>query len=233
MTPQRARAVHLAVAGVTWFALVLQLVLVFTGEAILVEEDPPGLAARIYRYFAYFTIQSNLLVAITSTALTRRPWLGTLGWRTARVAGLVGITVTGLVHFFLLRPLLELDGANWAVDKLLHMVVPVLAIAAWAWAGPRPGITARAVAYALVWPVVWLLWTLVVGQVDGWVPYPFLNAAANGWGSVAVAGAGITVLFLLLFAAYAWLDRRLAPAPGSTAPLGSEEWNSDTSATAD
>jgi hypothetical protein len=169
--------------------------------------------ARVYRFFAYFTIQSNLLVAVVSTVLARDPALDRSGWRVARVAGLVGITVTGLVHFFLLRPLLDLDGADWVADKLLHMVVPVIALAAWAWCGPRPRVVAREMAYALCWPVAWLVWTLVVAELDGWVPYPFLDAGEEGWGSVAVVSVGITVLLLLLFALFAWLDRKLPAAP--------------------
>src|SRR5690242_8043733 len=110
MTPERARRVHLVVAAVAWFALAFQLVLTISGEAVLVDTDPPGLAARVYRYFAYFTIQSNILVAVTSSALARDPLLDRTGWRVARLAGIVGITVTGLVHFVLLRPLLDLDG---------------------------------------------------------------------------------------------------------------------------
>jgi len=213
MTRERARAVHLVVAAVAWFALVFQLALVVSGEAILVDEDPPGLVARTYRYFAYFTIQSNVLVAITSTVLARDPAEDRLGWRAARLAGVVGITVTALVYFTLLRGLLELEGANWLADLLLHQVVPALALAAWALAGPRPRIGLRETAYALAWPVAWLCWTLVVGQVDGWVPYPFLDADQEGWGAVGTACAGITILFLLLFALYAWLDRKLRPAP--------------------
>ncbi|CAM3673638.1 Pr6Pr family membrane protein [Nocardioides zeicaulis] len=213
MTPERARRIHVVVAGVTWFAVLWQLALVLTGEAVLVEEDPPGLGARIYRFFAYFTIQSNLLVAITATALARTPALDRTAWRVARLAGLVGITVTGLVHFFLLRPLLDLDGASWATDKLLHVVVPVLAVAAWAVAGPRPRASVREAAYGLVWPVAWTAWTLVVGQVDGWVPYPFLDADENDWGAVAVTCAGITVLFVALFALFTFLDGKLRPAP--------------------
>ncbi len=213
MAPARVRTAHLVVALVAWVALLLQLVLVLSGSAVLVEEDPPGLGARVYRFFAYFTIQSNLLVALSSTVLARDKGLDRLAWRLARLAGLVGITVTGLVHFFLLRPLLDLDGADWVADKLLHMVVPVLALAAWAWVGPRPRIVTREVAYAFSWPVAWLAWTLVVGQVDGWVPYPFLDAATEGWGSVAVVGVAIAVLFLLLLALFGWLDRKLSPAP--------------------
>ncbi len=213
MSLPRVRAAHLVVAVVAWLAVVFQLALVLQGSAVLVDEDPPGLGERVYRYFAYFTIQSNILVALTSTVLARDPALDRSGWRIARLAGLVGITVTGLVHFFLLRPLLDLDGADWVADKLLHMVVPALAIAVWAWAGPRPRLLVREAAYALCWPLAWLAWTLVVGRVDGWVPYPFLDAGTEGWGAVAVVSVGITVLFLLLFALYGWLDRRLPPAP--------------------
>lgn len=213
MTPARARTVHLVVAVVAWGAVLLQLVLVLQGSAVLVEDDPPGLGARVYRFFAYFTIQSNLLVAISSTVLAREPALDRTGWRVVRLAGLVGITVTGLVHFVLLRPLLDLDGADWVADKLLHMVVPVVAVAAWAWVGPRPRVVAREVAYALAWPIGWLVWTLVAAAVDGWVPYPFLDADEEGWGSVAVVSVGITVLFLLVFALFAWLDRKVVAAP--------------------
>ncbi|RYB94171.1 hypothetical protein EUA93_07325 [Nocardioides oleivorans] len=215
MTPARARQVHLVVAVVAWFALVFQLVLTISGEAVLVETDPPGLGQRIYQYFFYFTIQSNILVAVTSTALARDPLLDRTGWRIARLAGIVGITVTGLVHFFLLRPLLDLDGANWVADKLLHMVVPLLAVIAWAWVGPRPRASLKEAAYALVWPIAWTAWTLVFAQLNGWVPYPFLDPDEDGWGAVGIACAGITVLFLLLFALYAWLDRKLAPTPPS------------------
>jgi hypothetical protein len=213
MSAARARPVHLGVAVVAWSALVLQLVLVVTGAAILVEDDPPGLAARTYRFFAYFTIQSNLLVALTSTVLARDPREDRPGWRAARLAGLVGITVTGLVHFLLLRPLLDLEGASWLADKLLHVAVPVLALAAWAWVGPRPRVGLRETAYALAWPVAWLAWTLAVGQLDGWVPYPFLDPAEDGWAAVAVACTAITALFVVLAALVHWLDRRLPPAP--------------------
>ena len=107
----------------------------------------------------------------------------------------------------------QADGADWVADKVLHMVVPVLAVAAWAWVGPRPRIVAREAAYALVWPLVWLVWTLAVGQIDGWVPYPFLDAGAEGWGAVAVVSVGITALFVALCALFLLLDRLLPPAP--------------------
>lgn len=213
MTPARARTVHLVVAVVAWFALVLQLVLVLVGTAILDETDPPALPLRVARFLAYFTIQSNILVAIAATTLALDPRRDGRRWRVLRLAAVVGITVTGLVHFVLLRPLLDLEGADWAADKLLHLVVPVLAITGWAVFGPRPRITRREIAWALAWPVLWLGVTLVVGATTGWYPYPFLDHREDGSGAVVVACVGVTALFLVLFALASYVDRRAATAP--------------------
>ena len=93
------------------------------------------------------------------------------------------------------------------------MVVPLLAIVGWIGWGPRPRVSGRVVALALLFPIVWSAWTMLFGAVDGWYPYPFLDPAEDGWGAVVVALAGITVFFLLLFGAVAYADRRLPPAP--------------------
>jgi len=220
VTLDRARIAHATVAIVAVAALLLQLALVVSGSAVLVEQDPPGLFTRLGRFVSYFTIQSNILVAVASVMLARHPDRTTPWLRILRLAGLVGITVTAVVHFFLLRPLLDLDGADWAADKLLHMVVPVLAILVWVIAGPRPMVRGRDVVLAMAWPVAWLAWTLVVGQLSGWVPYPFLDADVEGWASVTIACVGVLVLMLAVFALVAWLDRRLPPEPRRTPPSG-------------
>ena len=204
MTASRARTVHLVTAVVVIGALVLQTVLVVTGDSVLAEQEVPPLLTRLGRLVSYFTIQSNLLVAVTAVQLARDP---------LRAAALVGITVTGLVHFVLLRPLLHLEGASWAADKLLHMVVPLVAVVGWLVAGPRPRAPWRDTVTALLWPVAWLAWTLVIGAVTGWYPYPFLDVGAKGAGSVAVTCVGVTLLFLALAGVLSWSDRRMPPAP--------------------
>ena len=209
MTRDRARGLHIITAAFAIGALLLQTGLVINGAAVLDETNPPGLATRLGRLVSYFTIQSNLLIAITATTLARDPDREGRAWRAARLAAIVGITVTGLVHFFLLRPLLDLEGWNWVADKALHMVVPLLALAAWLLAGPRPRVDRHAMAWALAWPLAWLTWTLVVGGISGWYPYPFLDVEAEGAASVAVVSLGITVLFVALIAAAYAVDRRL------------------------
>lgn len=205
----RARSWHTLTAAVAIAALVLQLVLVVDGASVLVEENPPGLGTRLIRLASYFTIQSNLLVAVAATLLARDPVRDGSGFRALRLAGTVGITVTGLVHFFLLRPLLDLEGASYAADKMLHMAVPALAVVGWVAFGPRPRVEGRAIAIALGWPVVWLVVILTAGAVTGWVPYPFLDVDEEGWGSVLAVCVAITALFGTLLALFRYADRRL------------------------
>lgn len=208
-----ARGWHTLTAAVTLAALVLQLVLVIQGGRVLDEAEPPALGLRLARFVAYFTIQSNILVAIATTLLARDPLRDGAAFRALRLAATVGITVTGLVHFFLLRPLLDLTGADWAADKLLHMVVPMLAFVGWFAFGPRPRIDGRAIAVAFAWPIAWLVVTLGVAGATRWVPYPFLDFRVEGWAHVAVVCLGITALFAALIAGFRYADRRLAAQP--------------------
>ena len=198
---------------VTVAALVLQTVIVIDGGSALVETDTPPLPTRLLRLVSYFTIQSNVLVAVVTGMLTARPDRDGALFRVLRADAVVGIAVTGLVHWFLLRPLLDLQGWSAICDKLLHLVVPLLAVAGWLLFGPRPRMTGRVVLLALIWPVAWLAYTLVMGELTGFYPYPFVDAVALGYGRVLLNSLGITVLFLALFGLVALADRRLPPAP--------------------
>lgn len=203
-----ARRWHLVTAVVAVVALVLQ-------TALVVRTGPVTLPVRLGRLVSFFTIQSNLLVFVAALTLARDPSYDGRWWRTVRLAGTVGIAVTGLVHFVLLRPIIHLDGWDWAADKLLHMVVPLLAVVGWVVFGPRPRVTLTEVRRAIVWPFAWLGWTLAVGTISGWYPYPFLDVDAEGWGRVLAAAGAVTVLFLALFAAAYRLDRWSRPAPAA------------------
>ncbi len=208
-----ARRWHVLTALVAVGALVLQLVLVLQGGRVLDEHTRPDLPIRLARLISYFTIQSNLLVAIAATQLARDPARDGRGWRVLRLAGVVGIAITGVVHFVLLRPLLDLTGADFVADKLLHMVVPVMAVVGWALFGPRPRVSPRDALLMLSWPLAWLAWTLVVGGLSDWYPYPFLDHREDGILHVVVASLGILVMFVVFLALVAWVDGRAKPVP--------------------
>ena len=219
MTLRSARAWHGLTALVAITALLLQLVLVVQGGRVLDETTQPGLGIRLGRLVSYFTIQSNLLVAVVTTQLARNPLRDGPAWRVARLSAVVGIFVTGAVHFVLLRPLLDLSGSDWLADKLLHMLVPVLAVAGWAAFGPRPRIGDREIRLALAWPLTWLAWTLTIGWLSGWYPYPFLDhREEHGTMGVVLTSLAITAFFLALLAGARFVDQRARPQPQTLEP---------------
>ena len=107
----RVRSWHSLVAVVAAAALLLQLVLVVQGGRVLDEQSVPPLEVRLGRLVSYFTVQSNLLVALAAAHLARHRGRDGTAWTVLRLDAVVGITLTGLVHFVLLRPLLDLQGA--------------------------------------------------------------------------------------------------------------------------
>src|SRR3954470_447302 len=176
-------------------ALLLQLVLILRGDNIL---DSTAAASRLEptrRYFSYFTIQSNFLVAV-STYLIVRDRTGSRLFRIVRLASLVGITVTGLVAAVALPPSPNYTTGSLICDRLLHVVVPALTFVGWVAFGPRGKVTRVDLLPALVCPVLWLLATLSLGPFVGWYPYPFVDVDTIGYGSTLVNCVGIAVLFL-------------------------------------
>ncbi|MBA2465695.1 MAG: Pr6Pr family membrane protein [Nocardioidaceae bacterium] len=212
-TPRAARRVHRLTALVAAVAIVLQLVLVIDGAATLLPEENSSLGTRLVRFFSYFTILANLLVLAVTVSLARDPDRNDRVWRVLRLDAVVCIAVTGVVHWFFLRPLLDLSGASYVADKMLHVVVPILAVSGWLWVGPRGRASRSELLPSLVLPVVWLVLTLVGGALTGWYPYPFLDVDDLGYVRVAVNTVGVAVLFLLIAASVIRLERRLDRRP--------------------
>lgn len=201
--PPGAAWFHLATAAVTTAALLLQVVLTTTSAGA-------PLHVRWLRLVSYFTIESNLLVAASAWALWLRPGRGVRTvFRVVRLAGVVGITVTGLVYVVVLRPVVDLAGW-WAVaDALLHYVVPVMAVVGWAVYGPRRRTDRTVVLLVLAWPSAWFAWTLLHGALSGFYPYPFVDVGDLGYGRVLLNAALVLVLLLAVSAVYVWVDGRL------------------------
>ena len=209
MKPTTARAVHLLVAVVAAVAVVWQLALIVNGAAVLNEASRPDLAVRLARFVSYFTVLANLLVLGCSVVLAGDPHHDGTRWRVVRMATMVSIAVTAVVHWFFLRPLLHLTGNSFVVDKLLHVVVPLLAILAWVVAGPRRQAARPQVLGALLWPLLWGAFTLARGLVTGWWPYPFIDVDTHGWGRFLLNLAGVAVLFGAFGLAFVAADRAL------------------------
>jgi hypothetical protein len=98
-------------------------------------------------------------------------------------------------------------------NLVFHYIVPIMMVLGWLLFGPRPRITGGLILRALIWPVLYLGYALVVGAVSGWYPYPFLDVTTHGYGRVIVNAIGVTAVFAAV-ASFYWLgDRGLQQAP--------------------
>lgn len=78
------------------------------------------------RVFMYFTIQSNIAIAIICAAGLKGLFRNKSRW-VIKFVGTVSITLTGAVFCFVLAP--TLGNAAWNLQNILtHVVVPVAAI---------------------------------------------------------------------------------------------------------
>ena len=100
------------------------------------------------------------------------------------------------VVFSALLANLESEVIPWA-NAILHYAMPIYIAIDWCLDPPRTPISRRDAAMWLVFPAVYLAYTLVRGAIVHWYPYPFLNADTIGYASVAVYCAGILVFTLL------------------------------------
>ena len=200
--------------GATFAIAAFSLGLQFIQDWLGVWDDPdavkPSHAVRVWRFFSYFTTQANLLVVATTLSLAFKADRDGPGWRVARLNALAGITITALVHWFLLHPLDDFHGLLWASDTLVHIVVPVLVVLGWLVFGPRRRISVRVVVLGLVWPSLWLLYTLVVGRITGWYPYFFLDLGQTSPGGVALYCVAILILLFVVSCLF-WIGDRWLP----------------------
>lgn len=77
--------------------------------------------------------------------------------------------------------------------------------------GPRPRIGPRTIALSLLYPVAWIVYTLIDGAVSSWYPYPFLDVSTHGYANVAVNGALVVVVLGVVTTLFWWGDKNLPP----------------------
>ncbi len=171
----RAHTAYAVNAGVAWLGVVLTVVISALGgyeqlpvEAGLYGDTADGAAgslARVMDTLSYFTIWSNVVVAVSVTLLLARPLRDTRARRVLRLSGLLMITVTAIVYQVLLAPAAVVVGWSRLTDPVLHVVTPILTVVVWAVWGPRGWVTRREVPLALVIPLAWIGWMLARGAV--------------------------------------------------------------------
>ncbi len=201
-----------------WFAITAAAVIL--GIAIQIPVTANGTVGffhtpfeRALNVFSFFTIQSNILIAITCFMLAIKPDRSSKVFSVVRMTGLVAITITGIVYHVALSGLFELDTWGLAADQLLHTVVPVMALSGWLLFGPRRLVSSRIALFSLAFPIAWLAFTLIRGAFVPFYPYPFIDVNQLGYLKTTLNCLWVSLLFMAVAATYTRLDVVLGNQP--------------------
>jgi hypothetical protein len=159
-------------------------------------------------YFSYFTVLSNLFAATILLHGALRP--AEARSRTVellRGAAVVYILTTGIVYLFLLSG--HAPAYPW-VNAILHYLMPVAVTVDWLLDPPRVSLEpARTVVLGMVFPVLYIIYTLARGAIVDWYPYLFVNPHRSG-GYLLVAGdcLAVGIGIAALIAMTTWVGNR-------------------------
>jgi len=210
-------AVAIAIAA----AVVAQLA---TSIGFWRDRGVTDVTSNVVSFFSFFTVESNVAAAVVLAVgavllVVRKGADDTTLYTVTRAAVVTYMVVTGIVYNLLLRGIELPQGSTvgWS-NEILHAVAPVYLLLDWIFAPGRVPLGARRIWPILVFPIVWVVYTLVRGPLvvdavygnDFWYPYPFLNpnTSANGYLSVAFYVVLIAAVIGLVAAGVLWISRR-------------------------
>ncbi|WP_395944653.1 Pr6Pr family membrane protein [Brevundimonas sp.] len=212
----RPRLWRAAFAVIGWAALVLQYILMVgpvEGWAVL---------ERTVNYFSFFTILTNILVALALTGPLMSPDRRVARWSAGegvRAAVTLYVVVVGVVYHFMIAPYWKPEGLTFGVNLVLHYVMPVAFLLDWLWFTPKGRLRWIDPVKWLAFPLVYAVWTLAHGLIAHWWPYGFVNVDDLGLTRVLTIFGGLLVFFLLVGLTLAGLDRAFGrTARDSSAP---------------
>ena len=194
MRATRLTKILLAVLAIPgWFALTAQFYININSNAAPIPEI-------ITRYFSYFTILINLIVAICCTTLLFNKELnkGFFSRQKPIAAITVYIVVVGITYNVILRFLWEPQGLQKVVDELLHSVIPGLFLIYWLIFVLKDRLQWKDVWPWLIFPLVYLIFILIRGSFSGFYPYPFIDMDKLGVQKTLINALGIAILFLVV-----------------------------------
>jgi len=167
-------------------------------------------------FFSFFTILSNVFVTVVfiiSAFRLERNYKPTLTDDVLRGASVLYMIVTGVIYTVLLADQ-DVGLTLPFVNAQLHFIMPVAVVFDWLYQPFLHKLKTRQILSWLIFPLVYLLYSMVRGASTGWYPYPFLNPdIVGGYVGVVLYSAGVlgvliaASLMLMKLGNYLKLDR--------------------------
>jgi len=212
--PSSIRRFTRLAAVAAWITIILRFYLAIRTSLA----DGTGIGGGIVTFLSYFTVLTNILVALALAAggfeprrpAPRRPAFQV--WQQPGVATAIAvyITIVSVIYHLLLSQLWDPQGLTKAVDVMLHSVMPVAYLVYWWFAIPKRQLQWRGAIVWLSYPVAYTVYTLLLGAVRDQYPYPFSNVNELGYIRVFLNSMGIFALFAAVSLLLIGIGRRQA-----------------------
>ena len=186
------------IAAAAWIGLIVQFADLHRANSAVLS---------LWMMFAFFTITTNVLVAVIFSSIAIDRGMLRADWVIAGT--MLSILLVGVVNALLLWGQLELSGGSALVDKLLHVVTPVSALLFWIFFARKGGLTWRDPLLWAIYPLVYLVYGIARGVTTGKYAYPFLNVLTLGWSRTALHALYIAIAFMVCGYAMVWIDNRM------------------------
>lgn len=183
-----------AITIIAWAAVFLQLFLI-------IENRVASIPGTIVRFFSFFTVQSNILVAVCFTFLRLMPnsKLGLFfGHKLNITAITLYILIVGIVYNLILRFLWQPTGLQRIDDEMLHSLIPILVLVYWIWFVEKAQLFYKHILPWLIFLSLFLVYTLIRGYFFKFYPYPFLNVLVLGYKSVLINSFFMVLAFSII-----------------------------------
>ncbi|AWK06425.1 hypothetical protein HYN56_20230 [Flavobacterium crocinum] len=181
--------------------LALELYALPTQFYLLLENSEFTLFGVLVRFFSFFTILTNSIVFICSAfnLFGRRFKISAFFRKTTTITAItVYIIIVGLVFNLLLRQVVELKGLHSIVSEIFHTVVPVLFFFYWLFYVDLEKISLKTILLWLIYPIIYVVYTLFHGIYTDFYPYPFIDAVKLGFPTAMTNGLFVLLAFVVL-----------------------------------
>jgi hypothetical protein len=195
------------IAVIAWLAVLVQIVSATKG----LVADGRSPIFGVVNTLSYFTILTNLLLAIVTTACFLRGDADTpLTRPSTQSAVALYIFVVGLIHTLLLRATWNPTGLNAVLDKALHDATPVLYVLYWFLFVPKGTLRWGLPVYWLAYPLLYVVYCILRGALTGIYPYHFADVTLLGYPRALVNAALLLLGFWILGLVLVAIDQLLA-----------------------
>lgn len=202
---QGQRSFTLIAALLGWSALAIQLYLIFIAR----WADQASLLGGLVRFFSFFTVLSNTLVATALTcAISTRGSSGHRFFRTPWVCSGIAasIALVSIAYNLLLRHLWRPEGWQWIADELLHDIMPLLFLLYWWLYVPKGLLRPSHLLLWMIYPLVYFAYLLLRGDLIGDYMYPFVDVGTLGYPQAFINAGGVLAGFVLISLVLLGLD---------------------------